>query len=47
MAVDVCRGVDVVVENWIFCAVIGDWHLLPLGEDTGELTKQLEVVVEG
>lgn len=39
--------IDVTAENCIFCLPIGDWHLVPLGEETGEVTERLDMVVEG
>lgn len=35
--------VGVRVDNRIVGLVIGDWHLVPLGEDIGELIERLEV----
>lgn len=35
--------VGVRVDNRIVGLIIGDWHLVPLGEDIGELIEQLEV----
>lgn len=39
--------VEVTLDNWIFRLAIGDWHLVPPGEDTGALTGRLKMLVEG
>lgn len=44
--VDVDIWEELTVEKAMFWLVIGDWHLEPLGDKTGEVTGWLEMPVE-